>query len=357
MITGKPGAGKTYLAVHHLVENYFKFDKDTESFHPTKDVTIITNIEDLKLPHLNVDDVLKKSGKTIEQFMARDYQEKLTEKKGPIVYLFDEAQRYFRAKFYNTAVFDYFEYHRHLGHDIYLISQDKYRLCRTITDLAETEQRAVQRSLSFLGEMKYKNLVAGDMVGTKAIRPRKEIFALYKSMTHNETEKVRFPMRNFFIGLIIAGLGAGFIGYKFIFPNARKGVDGMISQDATNPTPIIPTSHQMRATPAVFETSTQSVPLHGVIFINDVPRWAVHPVTGRLASINAIGYPIRTPVPGLKGADRLPPVFVELPTDLAKAYRERITLDHKRDSSDPGPQQAEMGLRKNLRSDLSRAIQ
>jgi hypothetical protein len=49
--------------------------------------------------------------------------------------------------------------------------------------------------------------------------------------------------------------------------------------------------------------------------------------------------------------------MVELPIDLAKAYRERFTLDHKRDTANPGPHQAESGLHENLRRNLSRAVQ
>jgi len=66
IITGVPGAGKTYYGVYHLRKN---FCVKTGNGYILKDgFTLITNINQLLIPHLSLDDVLKKSNKTFDQF-------------------------------------------------------------------------------------------------------------------------------------------------------------------------------------------------------------------------------------------------------------------------------------------------
>lgn len=63
LITGKPGSGKTFLAVKHLRDNYYYYSKKLKKYCRKKDYTIISNIDSLKLKHLNLNDVLNESGK------------------------------------------------------------------------------------------------------------------------------------------------------------------------------------------------------------------------------------------------------------------------------------------------------
>ena len=198
LITGGLGSGKTYLAVHHIVETYYEADKANGGYRKKekfKDVALISNIDELALPGvLDLDQVLKKSGMPINKFFTVDYQKKVSEKYKQVVYLIDECQRYFGRKFYDQDVFFYFEYSRHLGHDIWLISQDRYRLSKEIASLAEFEIRAVKRSLSIGGELKYNKLMDGEIVGRKGLMPKKDIYGLYKSMMAEEVEKKNNPI-------------------------------------------------------------------------------------------------------------------------------------------------------------------
>lgn len=198
LITGGLGSGKTYLAVHHIVETYYEADKANGGYRKKekfKDVALISNIDELALPGvLDLDQVLKKSGMPINKFFTVDYQKKVSEKYKQVVYLVDECQRYFGRKFYDQDVFFYFEYSRHLGHDIWLISQDRYRLAKEIASLAELEIRAVKRSLSIGGELKYNTLMDGEIVARKGLMPKKDIYGLYKSMMAEEIEKKNNPI-------------------------------------------------------------------------------------------------------------------------------------------------------------------
>jgi len=203
LITGSIGSGKTYLAVKTIVDNYYE-KTETGFYKPKNDkLLLVTNIEDLKLDHSNLSDIMKASNKDITSFFTTEFQTKISEKYKQVVYVIDEAQRYFRTKFYDTKVFEYFEYSRHFGHDIYLISQDKYRLCRQITDLHEIEIRAVRRTLSLFGEFKYKTLSNDELISTKAIKPSKDIYQLYKSMYQDETIKVKKVRTPIYIGILL----------------------------------------------------------------------------------------------------------------------------------------------------------
>lgn len=194
LITGVPGAGKTYLALKTLLDDYFKWDKKEKGFVPKKEITIITNIDSLDLDHINLDDAIRASKKNIEGFFSVEYQEKITNKYKRIVYVIDECQRFFDRRFYNKDVFYYFEYHRHLGHDIYLVTQDRMKIAKDISLLCETEIRAVKRTLAIAGEFKYNVLSDGIIIDRKICKPKKYIFALYRSSSGKESKKIKNPV-------------------------------------------------------------------------------------------------------------------------------------------------------------------
>jgi hypothetical protein len=194
LVTGVPGSGKTYLAVDHLVKNYFNYDKNIDEYvKKDNKIQIITNIEGFLLDHLNIDQILKDAQIPFEIFFSKDYQEKIHKKYPQIIYIIDECQQYFHRKFYNKDVSYYFEYHRHFGDDIYLITQDKRKLSLDIGILAEFEIRAVKRSFSLMGEFKYNVISDGIIADRKILKPNKKIFALYTSAFANEKEKIKKP--------------------------------------------------------------------------------------------------------------------------------------------------------------------
>jgi hypothetical protein len=207
LVTGNPGAGKTYHAVRHMVNEYFTYDKDSDMYFKKKekkDVTIFANIEGLQLDHIDLKEAIERSGKGVEGFFTEGYQKQISKKYKKIVYIIDECQRYFPKRFKETETMFYFEYHRHLGHDIYLISQDRFRVCREISSLADFEIRAVKRTLSIFGEMKYNVLSDGEIIDRKVVKPNKRIFKLYKSMVATENEKIKNPFLKYIIVPILS---------------------------------------------------------------------------------------------------------------------------------------------------------
>ena len=249
--TGPPGGGKSYLAVETILNKYFVWSKEDQEYQQKGKVRIITNIEELALDHLNLDDEIDKclrmavekqyagnalvqesmkedlyyslKAEKLKYFFDYDYQAALQARYESILYIIDECQEYFDNKFtrqkYARAVFLFFEKHRHLGMDIYLITQAAGKIANDIRVLAEKEIRALPRSLSLAGELKYNEYIRGMKANgvPKVTRPKKQVFALYKSMEIGETEKIKSPLRRLVFGAVIA-LAIGFaILYKVFF--------------------------------------------------------------------------------------------------------------------------------------------
>jgi hypothetical protein len=124
LVTGRPGAGKSYFAVKMLRDEFFKYDKEFDQFKPIKHkengvvYTIISNIENLNLQHLPLDYLvdLYAAGCVLD-FFTIEVQDKLHQKFKNIVYILDECQQYFRylTPKADEKVFFYFEKHRHYG--------------------------------------------------------------------------------------------------------------------------------------------------------------------------------------------------------------------------------------------------
>src|SRR5262249_34477150 len=191
IIEGVPGAGKTYFAVHHLLASYFDWNDTTDEFKPKPDfagLLIISNIDGFPYS-VSLTDLIDQHG-GIENFFTYEQQGSLFQDK-KVIYLIDEAQGLFTYKFYGPKVFLFFQKHRHLGMDIYLITQDAEHMAKGLRSLAEYHIKAVRRSLSLLGEFRYHyaDPTTGEVWRRKTLKRDRRIFAFYRSMESQETEK------------------------------------------------------------------------------------------------------------------------------------------------------------------------
>lgn len=228
IVNGIPGSGKTYLMMHIFTTTYYKKSDDNEWIikeNPDNNLpyTIITNIDGLKLPHLNLDEVIKKSGKNILDFFTDTYQKKVAEKHPNLVYVIDECQRYFDHKINNrTDVLYFFEWHRHLGLDIYLISQTYKRINRNIQGLEYKRYQATSRLMSIFGEFTYSIYSGKEQADKKIVRKNKELFTLYKSRERNEQKKSKNPLIKYFWIALILGIFSFVMFYRTFFVNQKK---------------------------------------------------------------------------------------------------------------------------------------
>jgi hypothetical protein len=210
VIDGVPGSGKTFYAVRHLALHYFRKSPLTGLYHLDRDCLIVTNIDGFKPEHLGLQGEIEKAGAAarakiessdlterrkdaalekldpVAEFFSYEYQERFKEDKPPLVYVIDEAQRYFRKGMDRVLkerrVFDYFEYHRHWGQDIYLVTQNVRKLPADIVYLPEYIVCAVPRSRSIGIGFKYHWVSSGETIKTETCRADPEIFDLYQSM-------------------------------------------------------------------------------------------------------------------------------------------------------------------------------
>lgn len=241
IIEGIPGSGKSYYAVKHLADRYFEKQKDGR-YELIQPITIITNIDSFQPEHLSLQNLTKDAG-GVKAFFSEYYQKALTECiGGQIVYIIDEAQKWFRKGARDLdEVYSYFEYHRHFGHDIYLITQNSKKLPYDIYCLTEYIIVAAPRSRAVIGEFKYKWMSDGEILKREGFKPDSGIFALYKSMDQKEVEKISNPVMKtaglaVLAVLFVMGFGIYYFKVKWMGGNtsSAKAVSSAI---ATAPFP------------------------------------------------------------------------------------------------------------------------
>ena len=220
-ITGKPGAGKTYLSILLLLDRYYhKVKGSWEIKDPS--VTVITDINELQLPSIDLKEYCRQAGITYSQFFTPDYQKDFTATNGKCVYVLDECQAFIGRRFKDTQTILYFDTHRHYDAEIFLISQDQFKICKEITALSEFEYRAISKTLSLTGELKYNILQSGEIIGRKATRPKKEIFSLYRSaIAHNQHVK-KNKIYFYIAAMVIISIIMGNIFFNRLMPSDEQ---------------------------------------------------------------------------------------------------------------------------------------
>lgn len=254
LVTGKPGSGKTYFAVSHILKKYCNLDRHTKLYTLKKNHIVITNIKELKLPHVDLNSILQKNNVTIDKFFTNDVQEKIAPKKN-VLYIIDEAQQYFHKRYYNVDTFYYFQTHRHLGHDIYLITQSVKLLPLQITELTEVEVHAQPRSLRIANEFSYQIISSGEVLDRKILKRNQRIFSYYKSMSKSEAEKTSNPFRKY---IILCAVLLVLAAYGFYRTFLIKIPDGNItlSESVTKPEPQPNFNNNSRPTTNIYNGRT-----------------------------------------------------------------------------------------------------
>ena len=150
-ITGVPGSGKTTYAVNYLIKNYYEYDSfyDTFDVRTGRSVLVISNIEGLRIEHLDLDKCISE----YKNFWSYENFQKIREvyRIKNIVLIVDEAQKYFDYKSVTKEMLYLFQYHRHLGIDIFLITQTQRAMDRRIVELSENIIEAIPRSKQVIG--------------------------------------------------------------------------------------------------------------------------------------------------------------------------------------------------------------
>jgi hypothetical protein len=251
IITGAPGSGKTYYAVNHLLRKHFFYDKVLHEYMPKHRLSLVTNIDSFRLDHVSLSEVLTRT--PLETFFTVEHQVEFLKERPGLVYIIDEVQQFFNVRFSCNEVLYFFEYHRHLGIDFYLICPDDENLARRLRTLAEFVIKAKNRSARVLSEFRYTKFIQGEKVGMVVLRPSLDVFRLYRSMMKSEGSKVKSFVRKYFV---VAGVGMialplclfAVINY-FFGTHTKKVREVQPAQASSSPAPVSP-SPALRLSPS-----------------------------------------------------------------------------------------------------------
>lgn len=195
LVTGIPGSGKSYLAVDHVS----KLKDQSKVLHNIEGFKLGISLDQFSLDHnMSKIDVFRKS-----------WHEKNDLLHGWTI-IIDEAAELFPKSLRDTDIIGFFDYHRHYGIDIFLITQDIKKVTPDITCLAESHYRAASGASNPIpGVMIYQQIVGGESVARKYLRKRKEVFALYKS-TNNLSSGTLNIGKVYMVCAIIGACGAAY---------------------------------------------------------------------------------------------------------------------------------------------------
>jgi len=197
LFTGRPGSGKTYRAVEALLS-----DKHTGKYF------IFHNIDSLK-ESLIEDGTFIKNFTTIPDFLTFAKQQEISEwvksqYSRSMLIIIDEAQDYFQKRTQDHQ--KWLSWHRHMGQDIWLITQNKERLDKDYIHLAEYECRA-KRGIA-TKQFIYQFSVGGEVFKTDRIPIKRSVFAAYKSFQVAEQERKRIPLFYYAAALLVVALSS-----------------------------------------------------------------------------------------------------------------------------------------------------
>lgn len=229
LVEGALGSGKTYYVVHEVLTKYFQFN-ETEikwEIKPDEDVEIYSNVDGFNLSRDLMEVVGKAGG--LNPFFTVEYQKEFARSKKH-VYIIDEAQRpdFFHRKYYDAHVFFFFQYLRHLGIDVYLITQDVFQLAKELQTLNEYHIRVSRRSYAYAKEFRYHFMVGKEIFRRKYLKPNLKVFSAYRSSSvvggGHETKK--FAMKYYvYVGVFACIAVFGFFRFiKYFLPSSSKNL-------------------------------------------------------------------------------------------------------------------------------------
>ena len=215
--TGVPGSGKSYFAVDTIYNNFSVDDKAKKTLKKQY-TNCYSNINGLKYDDIkNVNkldfDLLYKCLERLHRhYKAKKddaYLIKLSKryKINNTLFVIDEAHNHFDVQ--KPVLVWWLTYHRHLYHDIMLITQNLALINAKYKPLAEAFYKAVPKTLS-LNPLKFtykmyteKSMSKVSEGGKVSLKKRKEVFALYHSGDSVEAKNI--ILKFLVIALVIFG--------------------------------------------------------------------------------------------------------------------------------------------------------
>ncbi|MBN2515952.1 MAG: hypothetical protein JXC33_07965 [Deltaproteobacteria bacterium] len=219
LYTGIPGSGKTYRVVYELLSKEIQ-DK----------YFIIHNIEGLKHDKFINKSHIKSFGQngslsySTDELFTYEVQKELSEQvkqkyNKSLLMVVDECDK-LGFDMGSASIKEWLSMHRHIGQDIYLITQNRANIHRSLYNLVEVEILG-KRGFIF-NQFIYAWLANGEKFHTDRLPKKKEIFEAYKSFQLPETAKKKSNLWRFMAVMGIAGfIGMGYFIF-FMMPGEFK---------------------------------------------------------------------------------------------------------------------------------------
>jgi zona occludens toxin (predicted ATPase) len=272
-ITGTPGAGKSYYAVKRIVEDLKKdinlvvsnidgIDRAKLSFYLGKDVNNLWTLDEflatvLSFCNLHYDGNYRNAFLTIlnvdywKKFILPKLYGELGYRK--VIFYLDEFQSIIDEDTELTQLQKFFfDYHRHLGLDFFIITQSIQRMNKAIRNIVEIELRLVNLRIFGISSMAVlKTIIGGVPVKKSIVKYDPKIFVLYRSalVEHMKGVKGRPPVM-LFVAVAVAlfsifQLGSYFKAHGGIIPkppNLQKSDQKQEAQERKSNYSFFPSS-------------------------------------------------------------------------------------------------------------------
>ena len=235
-LLGLPGSGKSYYAVDRIYNN-FSDDKEAKREKKLNFKNCFTNINEFNYDkvkntsHLDFEllyKILERLHKLYKAKKSDKYLVKFLRRLNLIDTLFviDEAHNFFDKK--DVVLVWWLSYHRHLYHEIILITQNLGLIESKYKAFSEFFYVAKPQSLTlFKSHFKYNifcssRLSQNSRSGSIKIKRKKEVFALYKSGDSIKSQNV--ILKFLVIAIFIALFLFGFIYYNYVYNAPGKEI-------------------------------------------------------------------------------------------------------------------------------------
>lgn len=231
---GNPGSGKSYFAAYKIWENFHDFNT-TKKTYENKFYNCYTNINQFKFDEF--DNVIKFDFEKIKEHLTTLYTMYSNKQTDEELILYCEDNNLFNSYFVLDEIHNIFKnkdddvliwwltYHRHLHHELLLITQDLSLVHNEYKRIAEFFYKAVDsgkrlfskkfKYIQFSNYRMYQNSIIKG--GGISLEFKQEIFNLYHSGNSGSTKS--FVRKYVYIALVF--LIISFLGF-YIFLNSLK---------------------------------------------------------------------------------------------------------------------------------------
>ena len=233
---GIPGSGKSYSGVNTIYNN-FSNEPDAKRDLKKDYHNCYTNINEFhfdkvkNVENLDFNILYKHLTKLHSMYKCKASDEELIEKAKEFniyrtLFVIDECHNYLDSN--DSVLVWWFTYHRHLYHDIFLITQNLSLVNPKYKPLAEAFYKAKSSSLSLNKKYFYymyyteSRMNKNSYVNTIKVKKEQKVFSLYSSGDSVESKNVIMRFVYIAVFLFIVLLIMGYIFYKNTMPESKQ---------------------------------------------------------------------------------------------------------------------------------------